>query len=196
MPTHSVKAYDLYLKARSIDRSESQSEASITRQRELLDEAVREDPNFVEAWAVLKEVYDVSIESMGRMGWFVPEVGDSRSVCNDLLLKSVNALKKAVSLDAEKIETLIARASGVVGEEHLGSEIPADNSEIRRKVMDLTLQKYPDSAMAWYVLGWWYLLNANDVEAAKPVFIKALAHHPLHARIVGGFADYFPECRR
>lgn len=149
MPTHSVKAYDLYLKARSIDRSESQSEASITRQRELLDEAVREDPNFVEAWAVLKEVYDVSIESMGRMGWFVPEVGDSRSVCNDLLLKSVNALKKAVSLDAEKIETLIARASGVVGEEHLGSEIPADNSEIRRKVMDLTLQKYPDSAMAW-----------------------------------------------
>lgn len=49
MPTRSVKAYDLYLKAKSIDRSEYQSEASLQRQRELLEAAVQDDPDFVEA---------------------------------------------------------------------------------------------------------------------------------------------------
>ena len=57
--------------------------------------------------------------------------------------------------------------------------------------MDYTIEKYPESAMAWYVLGWWYFLNANDVEAAKPVFKKALALDPLHARIVEGSLAFF-----
>jgi TolB-like protein len=201
MPTRSVKAYDLYLKARSIGRSEPQSEAAILRQRELLEEAVRIDPDFVEPWAMLNDVYDVSIELVGRRGWFLPADADSRTVYEQFYSKSLNALRKAFSLDPENVETLIARASGAIGEEHLGSEITgnyyegadviADNSEIRKKIMDYTIEKYPESAMARYVLGWWYVINANDVESAKPVFKKALALDPLHARIVEGSMAFF-----
>lgn len=191
MPTRSVKAYDLYMKARSIDRSEPKTEAAFIRQRELLEEALREDPDFVEAWAVLNEVYDASIENIRRLGWFVPEGADSQAVYADFYERSLRALKKAVSLDPDNVETLIARASGVVGEENLGSQAYADNSAIRRKVMDYTIEKFPENATAWYVLGWWYYLNANDVEGAKPVFERALELDPLHARIVEGAWQFF-----
>jgi TolB-like protein len=191
MPTRSVKAYDLYLRARSIDRSEPITDDALVRQRKLLEAAIGEDPDFVEAWAVLNEVYDASIEAIRREGWFVPQGTDGQAVYTDFYERSVRALKKAVSLDPDNVETLIARASGVVGEEHLGSEAIADNSAIRRKMMDYTIEKFPDNATAWYVLAWWYYLNANDVDAAKPVFRKALRLDPLHARIVVGAWQFF-----
>jgi TolB-like protein len=192
MPTHSVKAYDLYLKARSIERSEPVSEAGLIRQQEYLEEALQEDPDFVEAWAVLNEVYDNKIETMGRLGWFVPPGGDSQAIYNDFFEKSVYALKKAMALDPENMETLIARAAGAVGEDQLNENVATgDLSNLRRKMMDYTIEKYPDSAMAWYVRGWWHFSNANDIEAAKVNFQKALELDPFHARIVGGALDFY-----
>ena len=191
MPTQSVKAYDLFIKAKSIDRSEPPTEDSLTRQRSLLEEALREDPNFVEAWAFLNEIYDMSIESMGREGWFVPKGGDSDAIYNSFYAQSVRALKKAVTLGPDNVETLIARSAGAIGEEHLSSDWVANNTPIRKKMMDYTVEKYPESAMAWYVLGWWYFLNLGDVEAAKTVFEKALQLDPLHARIVEGSWQFF-----
>ena len=115
MPTHSVKAYDLYLKARSIDRSELPSEDSLTRQREFLEGALREDPDSVEAWAVLNEVYDASLELINREQWSVPPGGDLTALYDEYFEASVRALKKAAALNPENLETMIARASGVVG---------------------------------------------------------------------------------
>jgi TolB-like protein len=188
MPTHSVKAYDLYLKARSIDRSELPSGDSLTRQRELLEGALREDPDFVEAWAVLNEVYDASLEIMDREEWPVPPGSDLQTIYNEYFGESVRALKKAAALNPENLETLIARASGVVGEEHLHSNMSKveEVSSLRRTMMDTILEKYPDSAMAWYISGWWHFLNASDIESAATEMKKALDLDPLHAHIVQG----------
>ena len=184
MPTRSVKAYDLYMKAQSIDRSEPESESSLARQRELLEAAVEEDAEFVEAWGFLNEIYDHIIRNINLYGWFLPEGTDGDTVANELGEKSRRALNKAVALDPENIETLLARASDSVAEAN-----PEFRLE-RKKVIDYVIEQYPRNAMAWYVLGWWYSM-AGDNDAAKPAFMKALELDPLHARIVSGSLVYF-----
>lgn len=193
MPTHSVKAYDLYMKARSIDRSEAQSEATLIRQRELLEAALAEDPDFVEAWAYLNDIYDMCLETFNRLGWFAPRDGSREAAYRALHDKSLRALKKAVALDPDNVGTLIARASGIVGEGEI-NEIQEDfalHSAQRKQVMDRIVEEYPQNAMGWYILGWWYNLNAMDNAAAARAFKKALELDPLHARIVEGSLNFF-----
>ena len=184
MPTQSVRAYDLYMKARSIDRSEVESEAQLSSQRELLEQAIAEDPNFVEAWGYLNEILDDMIRHANQSGWFIPQSADRDSIINDLGEQSQRALNKAVALDPDNIETLLALASDSVAEES------ADFRLERKKVIDKATEMYPDNAMAWYVLGWWYNLN-RDNKSAKSAFEKALELDPLHARIVWGSLIHF-----
>lgn len=49
MPTASVKAYDLYIRAASIEKTEGETEENMIRRRAMLEQAVAEDPDFVEA---------------------------------------------------------------------------------------------------------------------------------------------------
>ena len=184
MPTRSVRAYDVYMKARSIARTEPESESSLIRQRELLEQAVAEDPNFVEAWGVLNETYDHSIRTLNQNGWFLPEGADRDAIYNDLRGQSQRALNKAVALDPDNIETLLARASDSV------AEVSADFRAERKKIIDYAIENYPDNAMAWYVLGWWHNLE-GDLEAAKPAFQKALNLDPMHAQMVEGSLIHF-----
>ncbi|MFT4937240.1 MAG: tetratricopeptide (TPR) repeat protein [Paraglaciecola sp.] len=184
MPTRSVRAYDLYIKAKSIDRSEAESESSLTRRRELLEAAVVQDPDFVEAWALLNEILDDSIRNILQNGWFVPQGEDPETISEALQIKALRALNKAIALDPENIETLLARASDFV------AETSADFRAERRKVIDHAIDKYPDNAMAWYVLGWWYNLD-GDLASANPAFLKALQLDPLNARIVEGSLTHF-----
>jgi len=184
MPTRSVKAYDLYMKARSIDRSAVEAEAPLIAQRELLEQAVSEDPNFVEAWAYLNEILDDMIRHANQSGWFIPQPANMDSIINDLSEQSRRALNKAVALDPDNIETLLALASDSVAEQDAGFRLE------RKKVIDKAIKMYPDNAMAWYVLGWWYNLD-GDFKSAKPAFEKALELDPLHARIVWGSLVHF-----
>jgi TolB-like protein len=184
MPTDNVKAYDLYMRAVSIDRSEPQSEQGLTRTRALLEQAVEEDPGFVEAWGFLNEILDHSIRQLIAESWFVPEGADQDAIYKELRNQSQLALNKAVALDPDNVETLLARASDSVAEQN------ADFRAERKKVIDYTIELYPDNAMAWYVLGWWYNLDLDN-EAAKPAFQKALDLDPLHLRIVEGSLNHF-----
>jgi len=184
MPARSVKAYDVYMKARSIARTEPESESSLTRQRELLEQAVVEDPGFVEAWAYLNEIYDHSIRTVDQSGWFVPEGTDRDAIYNDFREHSRRTLNKAVALDPDNIETLLARASDSV------AEASADFRAERKKIIDYAIELYPDNAMAWYVLGWWHNLD-SDFEAAKSAFQKALDLDPMHAQMVEGSLVHF-----
>ena len=49
MPTHSMLAYDLYNKSVSLQKTEDTTKESMLKQIELLEQAVKEDPDFVEA---------------------------------------------------------------------------------------------------------------------------------------------------
>ena len=70
MPTDSVKAYDLFMKADSIHRGEPMSEDNYLRQRAFLEAAVAEDPNFVEAWARLNDHLDEMARTIKQDNWF------------------------------------------------------------------------------------------------------------------------------
>ncbi len=188
MPTTSVKAYDLYNKARSIDRSEPESVQSMAKQQTFLEQAVQIDPNFVEAWGLLNEVYDHIIRNMHIADW---HAGDNwHSIKKELTIKAKHALNKAVTLAPNNLETLLAQASDFVAEELQSKQASADYRKKRKSYIDKAIALYPNDAISWYVLGWWFSLDGQN-EQAKLAFNKSLALDPLHARIIRGSLYHF-----
>lgn len=185
MPTHSVKAYDLYVKANSIDRSEPSSESSYRRQRELLEAAVAEDPDFVEAWGRLNFVLDETARTILQLDWFGDTEAERDAVFAETRQAAQRALDRAVALDPDNIQTLLALATDFVAEQE-DAEYRLD----RRTYIDRALEIDPKDAFSWYTLGWWYHI-AGDNQAAREPFLKALELDPLHAHMVGGALIYF-----
>lgn len=184
MPTRSVKAYDLYQKARSIDRTEREAIDTLERMRALLEEAVQMDPDFVEAWGLLNETVDHIIRNIDGNGWYsdAPNIADIRA---ELAVLAKRSLDKAVALDPDNLETLLALSSDSVRE-----RLEPGFHAKRKVYIDKTLELYPEDALAWYVLGWWHVL-AGDYFDADPAFRKANELDPLHARILLGSLFYF-----
>jgi TolB-like protein len=185
MPTHSVKAYDLYVKANSIDRSNPSTESSYRQQRELLDAAVAEDPDFVEAWGRLNFVLDEIARTIVQLDWFGDSEAERDAVFAETREAAQRALDRAVALDPDNVETLLALATDFVAEQEDG-HYRLD----RKKYIDRALEVDPENAFSWYTLGWWYHIAGRDEEAREP-FLKALELDPLHAHIVGGALIYF-----
>ncbi|QFU76268.1 hypothetical protein EY643_11680 [Halioglobus maricola] len=186
MPTVSVLAYDSYIKAASIEKTEGENEASMTRRRELLEQAVAEDPDFVEAWAVLKRLYDLQLDRLKRRGWYLSDEQDREKAIAELTADSQRALQKAVALDPQNEETLISQAVDYNWPK------TAAEMETQRAIFDQIIAAYPDSAKAWYHLGHWHShlvdLPDHDQEtawsAAIEAFDKALELDPFNARMV------------
>lgn len=183
MPTQSVKAYDLYMKAKSIDRTERDTEDSLARSRELLEQAVKEDPNFVEAWGFLNEIYDHIIRNMLTNGWYAGDANDA--MMQELTIASKHALNKAVSLDPDNLETLLAQASDYVAEQD-GGFFRAQ----RKLTLDRAIELYPDEALVHYTLAWWYQLG-GDLPNADIAFRKAIELDPFNARILFGAITHY-----
>lgn len=185
MPTRSVKAYDLYLKAKSIDRSEYQSESTLQRQRDLLEAAVEEDPDFVEAWAYLNEVLDDIARTIIQNDWFGETDEERDRNFAEARSAAKRALDNAVALDPENVETLMALGSDFVAEqEDAGYRVD------RKTYIDRAIELEPDNAFAWYVLAWWHRIEGNGGPATS-AFLKALELDPFHARIVTGSLEHF-----
>ena len=185
MPTDSVKAYDLYMKANSIDRSEPSSESSYRRQRELLEAAVAEDSDFVEAWARLNFVLDEITRTILQLDWFGDTAAERDAIFTETRQAALRALDRAVALDPNNIETLLAQATDFVAEQ----EDPEYRLG-RKKYLEKGLEIDPDNAFVWYTLGWWYEI-AGESDSAREPFLKALELDPLHAHMVGGALIYF-----
>jgi len=185
MPTRSVRAYDLYMKARSIDRSEPESEDAFLRQRELLDAAVAEDPDFVEAWAWLNEILDHMARNILQMEWFGETQEERNANFAEVRQAGERALNRAVALDPDNIESLLAQASDFVQEQE-----DRDYQVSRKAFIDRALELEPDNAVAWHVLAWWHRIE-GDPHTATPAFHKALELDPLHARIVFASLQHF-----
>ena len=185
MPTRSVKAYDLYMKAISINRSEPESESTLRRSRALLDAAVEEDPDFVEAWAYLNEILDFIARTIIQNDWFGDTEAERDASFAEVRKAATRALDKAVALDPDNVMSLLAQASDYVAEQE-----SATYSRERRKFIDRAIELEPDNAVAWFVLAWWYRLD-GDIESATAAFNKALELDPLHARIVQGSLQHF-----
>jgi TolB-like protein len=185
MPTRSVKAYDLYMKARSIDRSEPESENALQRQRELLEAAVAEDPDFVEAWAWLNEILNHMARNILQQEWFGDTQQERNANFEEFRQAGERALNRAVALDHDNIEALLAQASDYVREQE-----DRDFQVSRKAFIDRAIELEPDNAVAWHVLGWWYRIE-GDPHTATPAFHKALELDPLHARIVFASLQHF-----
>ncbi len=179
MPTTSVRAYDLYNKAISIEKTEDTTEDSVMRIVAMLEQVVEEDPDFVEAWALLKRKYDFVRHRVDIRGWGVTEGVDPQTVKEPLERKSRRALAKAVALDPDNVEVLLAQVVDHVW------PLPPEVMAERRAILDRIIADYPDNAMAWYHLAWWYRhLDPPDNEASKAAFEEALTRDPFNARIV------------
>ena len=176
MPTQSVKAYDYYVKAQSIEASERESEESLLRTRELLKKAVQEDPDFVDAWGLLNEICDHMIRSNLMFNWY----GNDPKLVEQLTVDAKVALEKAVSLDQNNLQTLLALASDYVAE-----QASSEFSKERRQYIDKAINLYPEEGMPWYVLGWWFELN-GDLKSADDAFRKGVEKDPFNARILQG----------
>jgi TolB-like protein len=185
MPTRSVRAYDMFLKAKSIERSEYQSESTLRRQRELVEAAVQEDPDFVEAWGFLNDILDDIARTIIQSDWFGETAAERDSNFAEVRSAANRALDKAVALDPDNVQTLLALASDFVAEQ----EDPVYRIN-RKSYIDRAIELEPDSAFAWYVLAWWYRIEGQD-RAATTNFLKALELDPFHARIVTGSLEHF-----
>lgn len=195
MPTTSVKAYDLYIKAESLEKAEGETEEVVVRRREMLEEAAAEDPDFVEAWAVLKRLYDIQLDRVRRRGWYVDEGDDIEEVAADLRDRSQLALQKAIALDPDNAETLLAEAV-----DHVWPKTFDEMLE-QKAIFDRLINTHPEFAKGWYHLGHWHShlddLPEHDLEAleadAIAAFEEALRLDPFNARMVGAVLTWYRD---
>lgn len=193
MLTVSVKAYDLYMRAVSIEKIEGRTEGSVQKRREMLEQAVKEDPDFVEAWAVLNRVYDTQLDRVTRAAWYLSEGQDGEKLVAELQAKSKRALEKAMALDPNNVETLLSSVVDNIWPKTM------DQMRKNKAVFDRILATYPDHAKSWYHLGWWYSklgdMPDQEVKVAKAnaiaTFEKSLTLDPFNARIVRSLLDWY-----
>tara|TARA_R110001599_G_scaffold353737_1_gene595990 strand:+ start:12060 stop:13121 length:1062 start_codon:yes stop_codon:yes gene_type:complete len=195
MPTFSVKAYDLYIRAASLEKTAGETEENVIQRREILEEAVAEDPNFVEAWAVLKRLYDLQLDRLRRRDWYLNEGDNKEIVAADLRGRSKRAMDKAIALDPNNVETLLSRAV-----DHVWPKTREEMQE-QKKIFDEIIAAHPENAKAWYHLGHRNShlrdLPEHDTEAltadAGAAFEEALRLDPFNARMVGAVLNWYRD---
>lgn len=188
MSTKSVRAYDLFLKAASIEKTEDTTEDNLRRQIELLEEAVQIDPEFVEAWAVLKRRYDYMAHRVLIRDWLAADGSSPEERRKVLWEKSARAMAKAEALDPDNLETKLARAMN-----HIWPQSELVMAE-QKALLDEILSANPDHAMAWYHLGWWYRhLEPIDDAGSMVALEEALKHDPFNARIVRAVLECYRQ---
>lgn len=193
MPTSSVKAYDLYMRAASLEKIEGRTEQSIKNRSDMLEEAVAIDPDFVEAWAVLKRLYDTMLDRVKGPGWYLGDGQNGEKLIAELQAKSQRAIQKAMALDPNNVETLLSSVVDNIWPK------PIEEMQRNKVIFDKILETHAEHAKSWYHLGWWYSklgdMPEQDSKLAKEnaaaAFEKSLRFDPFNARIVRAMLDWY-----
>lgn len=188
MPTTSVLAYDLFLKSISIEKTEDTTEENVLQGTTLLEEAVETDPDFVEAWALLKRRYDYMRSRVGSRGWYLAEGETTEETEARFNEKSARAMAKAMALGSDNVETRLSMAV-----DHAWPQ-PPEEMAAQRRIFDGIIEEDPDNAMTWYHLGWWYRhLEPPDDVNSLAAFEEALKRDPFNARIVRAVLERYRD---
>ncbi len=140
-PTSSLRAYDLYLRARELSRRRTESD--MLRAVSLYDQALRLDPNFALSWAGLSDAYSVSL----MYGWSLGE---------GIRDRAEEAGRRAIELDATLPEAHIS--NGLVAA--LDGDVEGG---IRRILHAISLE--PESAVGHHWLSMLYKREGRYEEA-------------------------------
>jgi TolB-like protein/Tfp pilus assembly protein PilF len=159
VPTKSPEAYRFYLRA--LDLMDSQRRDSNLRAEELLLEAVRRDPEFAVAHAVLGLTY----VTRGLAWWQGLECAD----------QAEQAARKALELEPDLFEAhlVLAMVHRLRGEH-----------ELLLKALDRVLALDPDNAQALIWAGWSYLALGKP-EQGLGYLEHAIRRHPDNYRSYG-----------
>jgi TolB-like protein len=193
MPTSSVKAYDLYMRAASLEKTEGRTEQSIKNRSEMLEEVVAIDHEFVEAWAVLKRLYDTMLDRVKGAAWYLGDGQNAEKLIAELQDKSQRAMQKAMALDPNNVETLLSSVTDNIWPKTM------EEMKSNKAIFDKILENHPEHAKSWYHLGWWYsklgdMPDQNSKVAKKnavAAFEKSLRFDPFNARIVRALLDWY-----
>jgi TolB-like protein len=193
MPTSSVKAYDLYMRAASLEKTEGRTEKSIKNRSEMLEEVVAIDPDFVEAWAVLKRLYDTMLDRIKGAAWYLGDGQNGEKLIAELQVKSQRAMQKAMALDPNNVETLLSSVVDNIWPKTM------EEMQKNKVIFDKIIESHPEHAKSWYHLGWWYsklgdMPDQNSKvakENAAAAFEKSLRFDPFNARIVRAMLEWY-----
>lgn len=193
MPTNSVKAYDLYMRAASLEKTVGRTPENVKKRSELLEEAISIDPDFVEAWAILKRVYSTMLDRVKKAAWYQGDGENGETLIAELQEKSERAMQKALALNPNNVETMLASVVDNIWPKSL------EEMQKNKVVFDKILLTHPKHAKTWYHLGWWYSklgdMPNQDSKIAKEnavaAFEQALRLDPFNARIVRAMLEWY-----
>jgi TolB-like protein/tetratricopeptide (TPR) repeat protein len=207
VPTTNLAAYDAYLRARTLLGQDFGQNWDTQRQAsESLEQAVRLDPGFAAAHALLASVYvllstgyDASLGTgiTGERRWEMARAAADRALTVDSLSATAHGLLAAyygtIAGDTarQRAELTLALRAEPSSPELLTALADALRLSGRKEEALRTLERAlaldPRNAARWWSVAFFHLLDAN-VPAAKAAFDRALAIAPGEAVLYVGLA--------
>jgi TolB-like protein/predicted Zn-dependent protease len=165
MGTRSIKAWELVSMA--WDLQDSYIKDNMLKAQQLINEALKLDPEYSAAWVVL-----------GWTHWQAANVGFSESI-DDSIREARNAADKALSIDPENAEALVLKGSC-----HMTSNEPGLAVETCSKAVEISPGNAEVQALTAYAL-----VYAGEYDKALPHHVASLRLCPICPnwfQLVGG----------
>jgi TolB-like protein len=180
IPTTNLKAYDDYLKARSVISFDWTGFDTLRSAVKSLESATEADPAFLEAWALLVQGY-------GQLTWQLGFIEDSADEVEQARELVEVAMSKARSLDPNHVATL--RAEG-----YYFYNIKGDYLSSLRSI-DKALALFPNDADPIIFLGFIYRRLGQPDEAIA-AFEKAYQLDPANVTLIQSLALAYQFSKR
>jgi TolB-like protein len=172
VPTNNLKAYDKYLKARSVISFDWTDFDALRSAIGMLESATGDDPGFLEAWALMVQGY-------GQLKWQLGFMEDSKEEVERTMEKVEIAINKARELDPNHVATL--RAEGYYYYNVKGDYLSALRS------IDKALALFPNDVDPLLFLGY-ISRRLGQPDKAIEAFQKAYRLDPANVGLINTLA--------